>query len=348
LRSICSAISYVTNSILGYAGDERDREPLPQKQPAGDAVTGEVGMIWLVHRLIHFLIVVWGVTTLVFVALRLTGDPAVMLLPGDPTMAEINLMREKLGLNQPLFAQYASFVANAFRGNFGTSFLHGADATGIVLERLPASALLAVTALAVASAFAIPMGILAAVYRGTLADVGVMLLAVIGQGVPFFWLGLMLILVFGVELRWFPTGGYGGLEHLVLPSLTLAAYIGASTARIARSSMLEVLGQDYMRTAHAKGLALHVVVLKHGLKNAAIPLITFLGLQMGLLLGGTVVVEEIFGWPGVGRLLLQAISYRDYPIVQAATFILAMVFVLVNFIVDVIYAALDPRVRDRR
>jgi len=305
-------------------------------------------MEWLVRRLVHFVVVVWGVTTLVFVALRMTGDPAVMLLPGDPTMAEINLMREKLGLNKPLTEQYLSFVANAFRGDFGQSFRHGIPASSVVVERLPATALLAFTALALGATVAIPLGILAAVYRGTLADAGVMLLAVIGQGVPFFWLGLMLILVFGVELRLFPTGGYGGLEHLVLPSMTLAAYLGASTARIARSSMLEVLEQDYMRTARAKGLAPHIVVLKHGLRNAAIPLVTYLGLQMGLLLGGTVVVEEIFGWPGVGRLLLQAISFRDYPVVQAATFILAMIFVVVNFLVDVLYAVLDPRVRDRR
>jgi peptide/nickel transport system permease protein len=305
-------------------------------------------MQWLLLRLVHFVVVVWGVTPLVFVALRMTGDPAVMLLPGDPTMVEINLMREKLGLHKPLTVQYLSFVINAFRGDFGQSFRHGIPASSVVVERLPATALLAVSALALGAIVAIPLGILAAVYRGTLADAGVMLLAVIGQGVPFFWLGLMLILVFGVELRLFPTGGYGGLEHLVLPSMTLAAYLGASTARIARSSMLEVLGQDYMRTARAKGLAPHVVVLKHGLRNAAIPLLTYLGLQMGLLLGGTVVVEEIFAWPGVGRLLLQAISFRDYPVVQAATFILAMIFVVVNFLVDVVYAVLDPRVRDRR
>lgn len=305
-------------------------------------------MVWLVHRLVHFLIVVWGVTTLVFVALRMTGDPAVMLLPGDPTLAEINLMRQKLGLDKPLLEQYLFFVINAFRGDFGQSFRHGVPASSVVLERLPATALLAFSALAIASVVAIPLGILAAVKRGTIADATVMLLAVMGQGVPFFWLGLMLILVFGVELRMFPTGGYGGIEHLVLPSVTLAAYLGASTARIARSSMLEVLGQDYMRTARAKGLALHTVVLKHGLSNAAIPLVTYLGLQMGLLLGGTVVVEEIFAWPGVGRLLLQAISFRDYPVVQAATFLLAMIFVVVNFVVDIIYAVLDPRVRDRR
>jgi peptide/nickel transport system permease protein len=305
-------------------------------------------MAWLTRRLFHFLIVIWGVTTLVFIALRMTGDPAVMLLPGDPTVAEIALMRHKLGLDRPLAEQYVAFVANAFVGDFGQSFRHGIPAASVVLERLPASALLASTALLLAAALAVPMGILAAVKRGKLTDAIVMLLAVIGQGVPFFWLGLMLILVFGVQLRLLPTGGYGTPQHLVLPSLALSAFIAASTARIARSSMLEVLGQDYIRTARAKGLSLPVVVLKHGLRNAAIPIVSYLGLQMGQLLGGTVVVEEIFSWPGVGRLLLQAISFRDYPVVQAATFILAMIFVAVNFLVDVIYALLDPRVRDQR
>jgi peptide/nickel transport system permease protein len=305
-------------------------------------------MVWLTRRLFHFLVVIWGVTTLVFIALRMTGDPAVMLLPGDPSVAEINLMRQKLGLDRPLAEQYVVFVANAFVGDFGQSFRHGIPATNVVLERLPASALLAFSALMLSAALAVPFGVLAAVNRGKLVDAVVMLLAVVGQGVPFFWLGLMLILIFGVQLRLLPTGGYGSLQHLVLPSVALAAFVAASTARIARSSMLEVLGQDYIRTARAKGLALSVVVLKHGLRNAAIPIVTYLGLQMGLLLGGTVVVEEIFGWPGVGRLLLQAISFRDYPVVQAATFILAMIFVAVNFLVDVIYVVLDPRVRDRR
>jgi peptide/nickel transport system permease protein len=251
-------------------------------------------------------------------------------------------------MDQPLLTQYLAFIRDAFSGNFGVSFQHGVDAVSIVLDRLPATALLAGSALVVASAVAIPLGIEAALHRGRTADLVVMALAVIGQGVPFFWLGLMLILVLGVELRVFPTGGYGGLDHLVLPSLTLAGYIGASTARLARSSMLEVLGQDYMRTARAKGLGPQAAALRHGLQNAAVPIVTFLGLQMGLLLGGTVVVEEIFGWPGVGRLLLQAISYRDYPVVQAATFILAMIFVAVNIGVDLIYLALDPRLRDRR
>lgn len=302
----------------------------------------------LAHRILHFLIVVWGVTTLVFVALRMTGDPALMLLPGDPTMEEIALAREKLGTDQPLVVQYFNFLIDALSGNFGISFLHGTDAVGVVLDRVPATAMLAGSGLLLAVLFAVPLGILAAVYRGTIIDRFVMLLAVIGQGVPFFWLGLMLILVLGVQFRLFPTSGYGSFSHLVLPALTLAGYIGAGTARLARSSMLEVLGQDYIRTARSKGLSLPVVVLKHGLKNAAIPLITFLGLQMGLLLGGTVVVEEIFGWPGVGRLLLQGISYRDYPIVQAATLILAMTFVIVNLLVDLLYLVLDPRMRTLR
>jgi peptide/nickel transport system permease protein len=302
-------------------------------------------MTVLLSRLWHFIVVIWGVTTLVFVALRLTGDPALMGLPGNPSMEDIALARAKLGVDQPILTQYVSFLSDALHGHFGMSFQHGVDATTLVLERLPATALLAGTALLVAATFAVAFGILAAVYRGTAIDHAVMVLAVIGQGVPFFWLGLMLILIFGVIFRVLPTGGYGSVQHLILPSLTLAGYIAASTARLARSSMLEVLGRDYMRTARAKGLFPHVVILKHGLKNAAIPLVTFLGLQMGLLLGGTVVVEEIFGWPGVGRLLLQAISFRDYPVVQAATFILAMIFVLVNIFVDLIYVVLDPRVR---
>ena len=304
-------------------------------------------MSWLASRLLHFAIVIWGVTTLVFVALRLTGDPAMMLLPGNPSAEDIRLAHEKLGMDQPLLTQYLHFIHDAFTGNFGTSFQHGVDAVSIVLDRLPATALLAGSALLLASVIAIPLGLEAALNRGRVADLVVMALAVVGQGVPFFWLGLMLILVFGVEFRLLPTGGYGGPENLVLPTLTLAGYIGASTARLARSSMLEELGQDYMRTARAKGLGLHAAAIKHGLRNAAIPIVTFLGLQMGLLLGGTVVVEEIFGWPGVGRLLLQAISFRDYPVVQAATFILAMIFVAVNIIVDVLYLVLDPRVRDR-
>jgi peptide/nickel transport system permease protein len=305
-------------------------------------------MIWLGRRLFHFVIVVLGVTTLVFIALRMTGDPAMMMLPGDPTNEDIALARHKLGVDKPLAEQYVIFVSDAFRGRFGTSFQHGTDATGVVLERLPATALLAGTALLLAVVIAVPLGIIAAINRGRIGDLIVMMIAVVGQGVPFFWLGLMLILIFGVQLHLLPTGGYGTLRNLILPSVTLAGYIGASTARLARSSMLEVLGHDYMRTARAKGLSLPAAVLHHGLKNAAIPLATFLGLQMGLLLGGTVVVEEIFGWPGVGRLLLQAISFRDYPVVQAATFMLAMIFVVVNMLVDLLYLALDPRIRDRR
>lgn len=299
-----------------------------------------------VGRLFHFLIVIWGVTTLVFISLRLTGDPAMMLLPGDPTLEDIELARRKLGVDQPLSTQYVLFILNAFVGDFGTSFLHGTDATGVVLDRLPATALLAVSALVLASVVAIPLGVLAAVFRDSLVDRLVMMFAVIGQGIPFFWLGLMLILIFGVEFRLLPTGGYGTFAHLVLPAVTLSAYIGASIARLTRSTMLEVLGQDFIRTARAKGLSVPAVVIRHGLKNATIPLVTFLGLQMGLLLGGTVVVEEIFGWPGVGRLLLQAISYRDYPVVQAATFILAMAFVLINVAIDILYRFIDPRVRD--
>ena len=307
-------------------------------------------MTWLVRRLFHFAIVIWGVTTLVFVALRLTGDPAMMLLPGNPTMAEVELAREKLGVNKPLITQYGAFIGDAFRGRFGTSFLHGVDATGRCARAFAGYCAARGFCSAFSSGLRHPAGHPCrgvsrnhCRFRGDDARGDRPRRAVLlaradadpyrrGRAPP-------------SAYRWLRGGDFPAPS---VPSLTLAGYIGASTARLARSSMLEVLGRDYMRTARAKGLALHVVVLKHGLKNAAIPLVTFLGLQMGLLLGGTVVVEEIFGWPGVGRLLLQAISFRDYPVVQAATFILAMIFVLVNILVDLVYVLLDPRVRDQR
>ena len=306
-------------------------------------------MTWLVRRLFHFAIVIWGVTTLVFVALRLTGDPAMMLLPGNPTMAEVELAREKLGVNKPLMPNMSLSSGMRSGGASAPRSCTGSTPRALcssVCRLLRCSRVPALLCSGLCHPVGHPCRGLSGNHRRFRGDDArgdrprrAVLLAR-ADADPYRR---------GRASRLLPTGGYGTLQHLVLPSLTLAGYIGASTARLARSSMLEVLGRDYMRTARAKGLALHVVVLKHGLKNAAIPIVTFLGLQMGLLLGGTVVVEEIFGWPGVGRLLLQAISFRDYPVVQAATFILAMIFVLVNILVDLVYVlGFDPRVRDQR
>jgi peptide/nickel transport system permease protein len=291
--------------------------------------------------------VVFCVLTLVFVVLHMTGDPVMMLLPPNASREEIDALSRTLGLDQPLIVQYGRFLARIARGDFGTSLQHQQPAMGLVAERLPASALLAVTALGLAVAVALPLGIVAAARRGTVLDRLAVALAALGQSAPIFWTGLMLMLVGSVILQLLPTSGYGTWRHLILPALTLASYPMAAIARLVRSGMLEVLDADYVRTARAKGLPERGVVLKHTLRNAALPIVTVVGLQFGLLLGGAIVCEMIFSWPGVGRLMIFAIYNRDFPLVEAAVFVMAMVFVAGNMLVDVCYAWLDPRVKLR-
>jgi peptide/nickel transport system permease protein len=244
-----------------------------------------------------------------------------------------------------LWLQYVQFLGGALTGDFGTSFRHQQPALPLVLERLPATLELAGAALALAVVLALPLGILAAVYRGRLLDVLAMAFAVVGQATPYFWMGIMLILVVSVELGWLPTSGRGGLERLILPTVTLGTHFAASLARLTRTSMLEVLGQQFVTTARAKGLSERSVVLAHALKNAAVPVVTLIGLQFGTLLGGAVVTETIFAWPGVGRLAVQSVFVRDYPVVQAGVFVLALTFVAINLLVDLLYGVLDPRIR---
>jgi len=302
---------------------------------------------FLIQKLGHTAIVVFCVLTLVFVVLHMTGDPVMMLLPPNASREEIDALSRTLGLDQPLIVQYGRFLARIARGDFGTSLQHQQPAMGLVAERLPASALLAVTALGLAVAVALPLGIVAAARRGAVLDRLAVALAALGQSAPIFWTGLMLMLVFSVTLQLLPTTGYGTWRHLIMPALTLASYPIAAMARLVRSGMLEVLDADYVRTARAKGLRERLVVLKHALKNAAMPIVTVIGLQFGLLLGGALVCEMIFAWPGVGRLMIFAIYNRDFPLVEAAVFVMAMVFVLGNLLVDLCYAWLDPRVRLR-
>lgn len=302
---------------------------------------------YLVAKLVHTVVVAACVLTLVFVVLHMTGDPVMMLLPPNPSREEVEALTRALGLDQPLHVQYGRFVQKLLRGDFGTSLQHQQPAMGLVMERLPASMLLAVTALVLAVLLSVPLGIVAAVQRGTLVDRLAVGLAALGQSAPIFWTGLMLMLVFSVTLKLLPTTGYGTWRHLIMPALTLASYPMAAMARLVRSGMLEVLDADYVRTARAKGLRERLVVLKHALKNAAMPIVTVIGLQFGLLLGGALVCEMIFAWPGVGRLMIFAIYNRDFPLVEAAVFVMAMVFVLGNLLVDVCYAWLDPRVRLR-
>jgi peptide/nickel transport system permease protein len=300
---------------------------------------------YVFRKVFHTAFVAFGVVTLVFAALRLSGDPAATMLPGDASVDELVALRRQLGLDRPLWLQYLQFLLGAVTGDFGTSFRHQQPALPLVLERLPATLELAGAALLLAVAVALPLGILAAIHRGRVLDVAAMAFAVVGQATPYFWMGIMLILVVSVELAWLPTSGRGGLERLILPAVTLGTHFAASLARLTRTSMLEVFGQQFVTTARAKGLSEWSVVLGHTLKNAAVPVITLIGLQFGTLLGGAVVTETIFAWPGVGRLAVQSVFVRDYPVVQAGVFVLALTFVAINLLVDLLYGVLDPRIR---
>jgi ABC-type dipeptide/oligopeptide/nickel transport system permease component len=302
---------------------------------------------YLLRRLWQSLLVIFGVSVVVFLILHLTGDPAALMLPPDATAEDIAKFRHDMGFDDPVAVQYVRFLKGAVRGDFGQSIRHGEPAMGLVVERLPATFELAGAGLVIALALAIPAGIVSAVRRNTSIDYISTVVALLGQAMPTFWLGIMLILVFSVRLNWLPSSGRGDVEHLILPAITLGLFTTARITRLTRSGMLEVLGQDYIRTARAKGMGEPPVVWKHALKNAAIPIVTIVGIELGTLLGGSVITETIFAWPGVGRLSVQAIFNRDYPVVQSAVFLLASTFVIVYFRVDVVYTYLDPRIRFR-
>ena len=302
---------------------------------------------FLVRRLLQSLIVLFGVSFVVFAILHLTGDPALVLLPPDASIEDVKRFREAMGFNDPFLVQYGRFLKGALQGDFGQSVRHGEPAFGLVVERMPATFELAGAALLLALCLSIPAGIVSAVRRNSPVDYVATVVALFGQSLPTFWLGIMLILLFSVQLQLLPSSGRGTLEHLILPALTLGLFTTARITRLTRSGMLEVLNQDYIRTARAKGVSDPPVVWKHALKNAAIPIVTIVGIELGTLLGGSVITETIFAWPGVGRLSVQAIANRDYPVVQAAVFLLASTFVLVNLMVDVVYTYLDPRIRLR-
>ena len=303
--------------------------------------------VYLLRRFLQSLLVLFGVSFVVFGILFLTGDPALLLLPPDASIEDIAKFRQHMGFNDPFFVQYGRFLSGALRGNFGQSVRHGEPAFDLVMERMPATFELSGAALALALCLSIPAGIISAMRRNTLVDYIATVVALLGQSMPTFWLGIMLILFFSVQLNVLPSSGRGGWQHILLPAVTLGLFTTARITRLTRSGMLEVLNQDYIRTARAKGVANPPVVWKHALKNAAIPIVTIVGIELGTLLGGSVITETIFAWPGVGRLSVQAIYNRDYPVVQAAVFTLAATFVLVNLAVDVLYTYLDPRIRLR-
>jgi ABC-type dipeptide/oligopeptide/nickel transport system permease component len=300
---------------------------------------------FLVRRLLQTGLVVVGLSLLVFMILHVTGDPALVILPPYARPEEVAAFREKMGFNDPLIVQYGRFVARAARGDFGTSFHQHQPALGLVLDRMPATVELGAAAMLFALAIAVPAGIAAALRKDRLPDLLGMSIALLGQSMPAFWLGLMLIMLVSVKLDLLPVSGRGTLAHLVLPAITLGSFTAARVARLTRSEMLEVLGQDFVRTARAKGLRERAVVGKHAFKNSLVPVLTIAALEFGTVLGGAVITETIFAWPGVGRLMVDSIFERDFPVVQAGVFVIALILVLLNLLVDVAYAWIDPRIR---
>lgn len=302
---------------------------------------------FLLRRLVHAVFVVWGVVTVVFFLVRLTGDPAALLVDPSATREEIAQARHALGLDRPLLVQYAEFLRAAPLGDFGLSLRERRPAMRMVLEHFwPATAQLAFAALVLAVVVPIPLGVIAATHRNGVLDHASRLGALFLQSMPSFWLGLMLILLFAVALGGLlPAFGWGTPSHLILPALTLAAAPLAQNVRLIRAGMLEVLQHDYVRTARAKGLAERGVIYRHAFRNAAGPFLTVSGLSLGFMLSGTIVIETVFSWPGMGRLIVQAVPGRDFPVIQAAVFLFALVFVAVNLVVDVLQGLLDPRAR---
>jgi ABC-type dipeptide/oligopeptide/nickel transport system permease component len=290
-------------------------------------------------------LVLFGVTSIVFVLIQLSGDPARLLLPPEATAAQIAQFHRDFGLDKPILIQYIDYVSHAVTGNFGLSIRHEEPAMQLVLERAPATAELTLVALFFALLIAIPTGILAATNRRSVVDAAAVGIAVLGQAMPVFLLGIILILVFSVKLGWLPVGGLVGPQSLILPGITLGAYSAAVMARLLRSSLIEVLEQDYIRTAKAKGFDRVSVIRKHALKNAAIPVVTVFGLQVATLFGGAVITESVFSYPGMGRLALQAISDRDFPVVEAFVVVVSAIVIFANLLVDLAYALLDPRIR---
>jgi peptide/nickel transport system permease protein len=299
---------------------------------------------FLLGRLGQAVIVLLAVAFIAFLLLHLSGDPAVLLLPPDATRAQVIEFRQEMGFDRPFLEQYLQFMQRLLVGDLGYSWRYQQPVLPLVIERIPATLYLAVTALAISLVIAIPIGVISAVKRDTAIDSAAMVLALLGQSMPGFWIGIMLIFFFSVQLGWLPTSGWNSATSIILPAVTLGLALVGRNARLVRSSMLEVLGEDYVKAARAKGLSEWRVINRHALKNALLPVVTVIGLELGILLGGTVVVETVFAWPGIGMLSVQAVTGRDYPIVQAVILLSAVLFTLTNLAVDLLYTRIDPRI----
>jgi peptide/nickel transport system permease protein len=299
---------------------------------------------YFLRRVLLSIPIILVVSIVVFGMVFLSGDPAVLMLPPEASEEQVAAIREEYGFNDPFLVQYGRFMENALHGDFGKSIRYNQPAMELVIERLPATLQLSVTSILLAVVFAIPLGIISATKRNSLADYSASLLSILGQSIPNYWLGFMLVYFFAVELGWLPTSGGPGLKYVILPAFTIAFAIMALISRMTRSSMLQVLHEDYIRTARAKGQSERKVIIVHALRNALLPIVTIVGLQFGYILGGAVVIETIFAWPGLGLLTIQAIYNRDYPVVQASVLFLTVSFVVINLLVDVSYQFLDPRI----
>ena len=299
----------------------------------------------LIPRLLQSIAVIFVVVSLVFVGTRLIGDPIKAYSARNATEESIEAARERLGLLDPMIVQYGNFLAGVVQLDFGDSIFTEQSAWSEVRGRLWATVQLTIAAFLLIVVIGVPIGILAAVRRGSIPDLLARLVALVGQAMPNFWLGLLLIFIFSVQLGWLPTGGRGGFENLVLPAITLAGFGAAGTMRLTRSGMLDVLGNDYIRTAQAKGLADRTVILRHALRNALLGVITILGITLAQLLAGSIIIEVVFAWPGVGRLIFRSISLRDFPVIQVGVLVIAVWFVVINILVDLSYNVLDPRIR---
>ncbi|GGB61828.1 peptide ABC transporter permease [Tistrella bauzanensis] len=304
---------------------------------------------FLLKRLLQAAFVLFAVTLTVSFAIRLTGDPALMLSQGAGSLTQEDLdnIRQALGLNEPFLSQYLDFVTGLFTGDMGRSFLGGTSVSLLIAKALPATLALAFTSMIVSIAISIPLGIHAAVNRGRGVDQVIRILSLTGLSFPNFWLAIMLVLMFSITLRWLPPSGMDGIASFVMPAVTMGIILTATNVRLVRSAMLETLRAQYVQVARAKGLSERKVLYKHALRNCAIPLVTYFGLQFGGLLGGIVVIERVFNWPGLGTLAFDAVAGRDYPVLQAVITVLALLIVAINLLVDIAYGLIDPRIRTR-
>lgn len=299
---------------------------------------------YISKRLLQAIFVLLGVSLVAFIILHLSGDPLSLLISSGATPEQEAAIRTKMGLDDPLYIQYFRFLAQIMHGDFGESLYYKQSTLSLIMNRLPATIQLTFAGILVAIVIGIPFGIIAATKKGSVVDSVVRIIAICGQAIPSFWLGLMMILIFSVKLKWLPTSGRGTFAQMIMPAITVGLFSMASVCRLTRSTMIETLKTDYIRTAKAKGLHKARIIVVHALRNSLLPVVTTIGMEIGHLLGGTLLTETIFSWPGIGSLAVQAITNRDYPLVQTAVLITAFMFVIVNLIVDLLYAVIDPRI----